>query len=396
MNILLAFDKFKHAMTAEEACAYTEEVILQTNPDWKVQEAPLSDGGEGFCELLTKQAHGQLVPSPVLGPRLKAVTSHFGLVQGENIPSGILKKLNLTTRNTLGIVEMASASGLAMLAKEELDPKRSTSYGTGQLLEAAAQAGADALILGIGGSATNDLGLGALEALGITFQYSTPHAHVLPEHWDAILEIDVSSLDTLPPLFIACDVKNPLTGPQGATSVYGPQKGLKSLDFDYFETHMQKLAQQLCNLFGKEENLMHAPGSGAAGGIAFALQAAYSATLLPGFQFVAEWINLEEKIKWADIILTGEGRFDPTSLQGKGPGAILALAQKHQTAIELFVGCTSGNVEKMITVPLQSITPRGMTTETALRKGKENIQNAIRNRFSHSHDNSHHSNTHVP
>jgi len=381
MNILIAFDKFKHAMTAQEACTYAEEAILARHPDWNTLKAPLSDGGEGFCSLLTQKAQGQLLERTVLGPNLRARQACFGLVEGKNLEPELLRQLGLGIDNIIAIIDMASASGLEMLSQEERNPMHTTSFGTGQLLKEAAEAGADALLLGVGGSATNDLGLGALEALGLTIDYKTPHEHFLPAFWKDVEQLGKKELVSLPPIFIACDVTNPLLGEKGATATYGTQKGLREEDFNHIESHMKSAALRLCDLFGKSENLLKNPGSGAAGGIAFALQVAYNATLIPGFNLVSQWTRLEEKIKWADLIITGEGQFDLSSLEGKAPGSIIALVKKLQKPIELFVGCAENNAKAAINAPIHCITPKGMSTKTALKQGKENIKTAMYKRF---------------
>mgnify|MGYP005843207525 CR=1 FL=1 len=381
MNILIAFDSFKHAMTAQEACSYAEEAILASHPDWKTLKVPLSDGGEGFCALLTQEAQGCLLKRTVLGPNLIPQQGCFGLVEGKNVDSALIRQLSLDKENTLGIIEMASASGLEILSMDNKNPMHTSSFGTGQLLKEAAAAGADALLLGAGGSATNDLGLGALEALGLTMEYTRQHQHFLPKFWKDVKNFDKGALTPLPPIFIACDVQNPLLGEKGATATYGAQKGLRKEDFDYIEFHMRDSALKLCNLFGKSKKLLKTPGSGAAGGVAFALRVAYSGKILPGFSLISQWIGLKEKIKWADLILTGEGQLDSSSLQGKGPGSIIALAKKLQKPVELFVGCVDNNAEARINAPIYGITPEGMDTETALQKSKENIKTAISKRF---------------
>lgn len=382
MNILIAFDKFKHAMTAQEACTYAEEAILAQHPDWNTLKAPLSlMGGGGFCSLLTQEAQGQRLKRTALGPNLEPQQACFRLVTGEKIEPELLKQLGLEIDNIIAIIDMASASGLEMLPQESRDPMHASSVGTGELLKEVAAVGADALLLGVGGSATNDLGVGALEALGLTINYKTPHEHFLPAFWKDVEQLGKEKLVRLPPIFIACDVTNPLLGEKGATATFGAQKGLGEKDFDYIEAHMKDSALSLCDLFGKSENLLKTPGAGAAGGIAFALQVAYGAKLLPGFSLVSQWTRLEEKIKWADLIITGEGQFDLSSLEGKAPGSIIASAKKLQKPIELFVGCAENNAKAAINAPIYCITPKGMSTKTALKQGKENIKTAMYKRF---------------
>lgn len=369
-------------MTAQEACTYAEEAILAQHPDWNTLKAPLSlMGGGGFCSLLTQEAQGQRLKRTALGPNLEPQQACFRLVTGEKIEPELLKQLGLEIDNIIAIIDMASASGLEMLPQESRDPMHASSVGTGELLKEVAAVGADALLLVVGGSATNDLGVGALEPLGLTINCKTPHEHFLPAFWKDVEQLGKEKLVRLPPIFIACDVTNPLLGEKGATATFGAQKGLEEKDFDYIEAHMKDSALSLCDLFGKSENLLKTPGAGAAGGIAFALQVAYGAKLLPGFSLVSQWTRLEEKIKWADLIITGEGQFDLSSLEGKAPGSIIASAKKLQKPIELFVGCAENNAKAAINAPIYCITPKGMSTKTALKQGKENIKTAMYKRF---------------
>jgi glycerate kinase len=235
---------------------------------------------------------------------------------------------------------MAAASGLALLANEERDPRQATSFGTGQVLAVAAAEGPAALLLGVGGSATNDLGLGALTALGLEMRDRSGSAlgPLPPARWGEIGAFSGDPRRNLPPLRIACDVENPLLGPNGALAVYGPQKGLQPSDYDAFEAECARLAMLLCRQFGQDEALMRRPGAGAAGGIAFGLMAATGASLLSGIALMDAWLDLDHRIAEADLVITGEGRFDTTSLAGKGPGAVARRALALGKEVHVFAG----------------------------------------------------------
>lgn len=344
MRVLVAFDKFKDALSAPAACRVAGETLRALHPDWEIDLCPLSDGGEGFAEILTHAAGGSLTARPVAGPLGEVVSAAIGIVKLGKLPPPAAARLrsaaSLPADATLALIDLASANGLALLDPTRRDPWRTTTRGTGELMRAAAQTGAAAILLGIGGSATNDLGLGALAALGVNF-FSPAGGLVdppVPLAWPAGTTVGGAVVAGLPPILIACDVTNPLLGPDGCTVVYGPQKGLAAGDVPALEDQSARIARLLCTHFGKAASLAVTPGAGAAGGFAFGLMVAADATLLPGFELVADWLDLDRRIAAADLVLTGEGRFDLTSLAGKGPGAVLARAQKARRDVHVFAG----------------------------------------------------------
>ena len=344
MRVLLAFDKFKDSLTAPQACAAAAAALRERHPDWSLDECPLADGGEGFAPILTRAAGGVSLVHEVAGPRGQPVAAGFGLVPWQQIPPAAQALLNLPLDRrepaNIAVIEMAAASGLALLPNDQRDPWQTTSRGTGELIAEAARRGAAAILLGIGGSATNDLGLGALSALGLGFadDAGRPVSPPVPAHWSRIQRLTGTVPTSLPPIFIACDVTNPLLGPQGATAVYGPQKGLQSADLARLEHECARLGLMLCTRCGKPDTLMDAPGAGAAGGIAFGLMAAAGARLLSGFDLVSAWLDLERRIAAADLVFTGEGRFDASSLTGKGPGAVARRALALGKPVQVFAG----------------------------------------------------------
>ncbi len=229
MRVLLAFDKFKHALSARAACAAAAAGIREAFPHARTDEAPLSDGGEGFCEILTHAVSGTVHKHTVHGPRLKKVEAQWGEVDLSKIPKAARDLLDLPDHGRLAIIEMAQASGLALLEPGERNPWLTTSFGTGELIGHAANQHARAILLGIGGSATNDLGLGALEAVGLEFRDANGDSlkHLTPEKFGAVVRIAGDGWPAIcPDLRIACDVRNPLPRPQWLHRHLRSAKGL--------------------------------------------------------------------------------------------------------------------------------------------------------------------------
>jgi len=383
MRVLLAFDKFKDALTAPAACEITARALRERHPDWTLDLCPLSDGGEGFCDILTGAAGGRVVTSSVTGPRETIVPARIGLVALEKIPRAARAQLALEQRSDadpaiVAVIEMANASGLALLSPEARDPWHTTTRGTGELIRTAGELGASAVLLGVGGSATNDLGLGALVALGLECRTAAGRLidPPVPARWRDIARIDGKLAAPPPPIRIACDVTNPLLGPRGAAAVYGPQKGLRPGDLPRMEHEMARLALLLCHRFGQTDALMDAPGTGAAGGLSFGLMAAAGAQLRPGFDLVAAWLDLEARLTAADMVITGEGRFDESSSSGKGPGAVAARALALGKNVHVFAGGVAAAARERLA--LHAITPAGTALDRALRESSLNLAAAVR------------------
>ncbi len=382
MRVLVAFDKFKDSITAPQACGITSDAIASVRGGWQLDECPLTDGGEGFADILTRSAVGTLRRVEVTGPRGGPVTASFGLVSVNEIPDAARAMLGPAMGRPEGfvaVVEMASASGLALLASPMRDLRLASSVGTGQLLKAAAAAGARAILLGVGGSATHDLGLGALASLGIRYSGAAGEAldPLVPTDWAFLHDISGRIPEGFPPIVIACDVENPLLGRQGALAVYGPQKGLKPEDAARLEEETARVAGLVCRYFEKPEELCSRPGSGAAGGIAFGLMAAANARLLPGFEFVSSWIDLDDRLSAADMVVTGEGRFDESSLSGKGPGTIVRRALAQGKLVHVFTGQVA-LAKKIPGLLTHEITPDGMPLAKALADAPTLLSEAVR------------------
>lgn len=393
MRALLAFDKFKDALSAPQACALAAGSLRARQPDWTLDLCPLTDGGEGFCEILTQALGGSFEAHTVTGPRGEPVVARLGFVPLALIPATARRLLDLPDSQLsalnsqlpldarVAVVEMAAASGLALLAPEARDPWLTSTTGTGELIRLAARPGVAAILLGLGGSATSDLGLGALAALGLNFVSATGELidPPTPSRWPEIARLDGRLPADLPPLRIACDVANPLLGPNGAAAIYGPQKGLRPADLRRLDNEAARLALLLCTHSAKPDALMDVPGAGAAGGISFGLMAAASAQLISGFDLVSAWLDLDSRLAAADLVLTGEGRFDASSLSGKGPGALAARAAALGKPVHVFAGAITAAPVPGLT--LHAITPPGTPLPAALRAAATNLTATVDRTF---------------
>jgi glycerate kinase len=309
MRIVIAPDKFKGCLSAPQVAAAMAAGVRRVGPDITIEEIPVADGGEGTVDTLVAITGGRLMTARVTGPLPDMqVEAAFGILGN----------------GTTAVIEMAAASGLALLRHDQHDPMKTTTYGTGELLLVAARAGARRIILGIGGSATVDGGVGCAQACGVRFDVDRG-VMVGPDDppltGAAVVYADPSkAADNLPAaklrgieVMVACDVNNPLIGPRGAACVFGPQKGATREQVQQLDRALENLSLQVPR--GCE--LRELPGAGAAGGLGFGMMAFFGATLRPGFEIVAETVGLRDRIVGADLVLTGEGRLDASSLGGK-------------------------------------------------------------------------------
>jgi glycerate kinase len=345
MRILAAFDKCKDSLSAREICSLAKQVILTRSSLDQVQTIPLTDGGEGFAELLTLAKGGTFHPVSVKDSLGRENEVKVGLISIENLCDDLLKFMNLNTRGKIAVIEMASVVGLCNLRQSERNPWLTSTYGVGQLLKEVSSLGSSSILLGIGGSSTNDMGVGALSALGVNLldQRGNIISFPSPIRWPSVDQISIDNLMELPPIRIACDVSNSLLGKNGATYQFASQKGLPIDQIDKMEEEVIKMSETLSFSFHKTLDSRKNEGTGAAGGIGYGLNLAYDAEFVPGFSLTEKWFGLEDAIKRADLILTGEGRFDSTSLYGKGPYEIIRLASKFNKKVIVLAGAVEEN-----------------------------------------------------
>ncbi len=318
MKIIIAPQSFKGSLTAKEATNIILDSAKSVFPNAELVGLPIADGGDGTLETIIDATNGELINSNVKGPDNRIVEASWGLFNSEK-------------NEKTAIIEMARASGLAMLDPNNLDPFNSTTFGTGELIINAVKYGAKKIILGIGGSATNDCGIGVAKAVGIKFLDSKKNEiDNNVANFSKIREINLNNI--IPELKnvkfeVACDVTNTLCGIEGASYIYGPQKGASIDDIKILDKSLLHIG----NLIEKELNLnvLNLKGGGAAGGLGAGMVAFFGATLRPGVDIIFDTLNVEEKIKDADLIITGEGQFDISSTYNKAPTAIAKLGKKY-------------------------------------------------------------------
>ena len=318
MKIIIAPQSFKGSLTAKEATQIITDCAKNIFPESELIGIPIADGGDGTLETIIDATNGKLMNSQVKGPNNSVVQASWGLFNSEN-------------NEKIGIIEMARASGLAMIDPKNLDPFNSTSFGTGELILDALKNGAKKIILGIGGSATNDCGIGVAKAVGIKFLDSKNNeVDNNVSNFSNIKKINLdkfnSHLNDIK-FEVACDVTNILCGKEGASYIYGPQKGASAQDIKILDKNLLHIG----NLIEKDlgVNVLNIKGGGAAGGLGAGMVAFFGAKLRPGVDIIFDTLGVEEKIKDADLIITGEGQFDISSTYNKAPTAIAKLGKKY-------------------------------------------------------------------
>jgi len=380
MRILATFDKFKDALRADQVCKIVSSNLEDDALDIEVLPCPLTDGGEGFVDVLSRTRPSQTLLLEARNSFGQKIEVSAATVSLEDLPAGIITSLDLPIYGTLFILEMASVCGLSSLLPSDRNPWDTSTEGVGDLLKAAKEMKADAILLGIGGSSTNDAGIGALCSLGLSALDSKGEeiSPVQPFTWHRIDACKAESLVDLPKIRIACDVENPLLGPEGATFQFAPQKGLPLSELDALEERMCRAVDLLDECFSSAKSKARKKGAGAAGGIGFGLSLAYDVKLVSGFQLVSDWLCLPEKIESSDLVITGEGKFDRTSLAGKGPYAVLQLANEYSIPKILVCGkIDEGIKEELFTrvgdVQCVSISQPDLSLEGNLAATRDNL-----------------------
>lgn len=340
-SILLAFDKFKDCMTAAEVTDIVARQVKARWPEATVFEAPLTDGGEGFAEILTSQVQGRLESVKVRGPRFETLDATLGWVDMSHVPGPARELLDFPPQaQKVAVIEMAQASGIQSVPIDARDARHTSTLGTGQMLFHALFQNADAILLGVGGSATSDMGLGALQVLGFELLDADGQAieNFTPAQIENLAAIRAPQTPFKLPIRIACDVTNPLTGSNGAAHVFGPQKGLTADLIPAFDNEIGRVADLLAQACMLPTHQASQPGDGAAGGIAYGLRVALDAKIVPGFELVRAWLRLDERLASCDCLFTGEGKWDQSSLSGKGPYAVIEAVIDRPVDIYLIGG----------------------------------------------------------
>ncbi|SUV07683.1 glycerate kinase family protein [Priestia megaterium] len=368
MKIVIAPDSFKESLTALHVCEAVEKGIRTHFPDAEISKVPMADGGEGTVQSLVDATGGQIIQAKVTGPLDKEVEAFYGIL-GDG---------------KTAVIEMAAASGLHHVPMDERNPLITTTRGTGELILKALDHKVKHIIIGIGGSATNDGGAGMAKALGA--KLLDANGAEIKEGGGSLNQlaaIDLTNLDSRlaeVKVEVACDVDNPLTGETGASAVFGPQKGatpdmVKQLDRNL--AHYAAVIEKEMDI-----HIQNVPGAGAAGGLGGGLLAFLSAELKPGVDIVIKATQLESYIKNADLVITGEGRIDGQTIYGKTPIGVAKTAKKHSVpviAIAGSIGTGSEAVYEHGISALFSVVPGAVDLSEALEKASENIERTAKN-----------------
>ena len=374
MKVVAAIDSFKGSMTSMEAGRAAREGILAAHPDAEVVIRPLADGGEGTTDALIEGLGGKRIDITVTGPLGAPVSCYYGYLSstentgkksaGKSKGTGGVESGTDGAGSATAIMEMAAAAGITLT--DVRDPLRATTFGVGEMIRDAMDRGCRDFIIGIGGSATNDGGIGMLKALG--FRFTDLEGNDPGEGGQAlgkVASIDITGRD--PRLDecrfrVACDVTNPLCGKNGATYIYGPQKGVTDEMKESLDQAMAHYASVAADTLGQDH--AEAAGAGAAGGLGFALLSFLNAELTPGIQLILDAVGLEEELKDADVVITGEGRLDHQTAMGKAPVGVAELAKKHGAKVIAFAGSVTPDAGACNAAGIDAFFPivRGVTT----------------------------------
>ncbi|EPF5351165.1 glycerate kinase [Cronobacter sakazakii] len=367
-KIVIAPDSFKESLSAMDVAKAIEAGFREIYPQASYVCVPMADGGEGTVEAMVAATGGQIITTPVTAPLGNKVDGFFGLLgDGET-----------------AVVEMAAASGLHLVPTAQRDPRITTSYGTGELILAALERGVKAIIIGIGGSATNDGGAGMMQALGARFLDG--EGCELAPGGAALARLERLDLSALDPrlaqvsVTAACDVDNPLCGEKGASAVFGPQKGATPAMVTELDAALRRFGEQLEAATGKA--IISAPGAGAAGGMGAALLGMLNAELRPGIEIVIESLGLAQAVRDADLVITGEGRLDSQSIHGKTPVGVARVAKQFQRPVVAIAGSLTPDYQIVHEHGIDaafSVIDRIVTLQEALDDAARNLRVTGRN-----------------
>lgn len=370
MKIFIAVDSFKGSLGSKEAGEIIKEGILEEIKNAEVFVSPLADGGEGTVEALVDGLNGEYKNIEVTGPLNKKTIAKYGIVENKVI------------------MEMAESSGLTLVEREKRNPLNTTTFGLGEMIKDALDNGYREFIIGIGGSATNDIGLGMLTSLGYKFlDINNNEVGIYGRDLEKIVSIDDSFVDGRIKeckFEIACDVDNPLFGENGAANIYGPQKGATKEDIEKLDMWAENLSNIVKEKYNKSfENV---EGVGAAGGLGYAFMTFLNGKLNRGIDIILDFLNLENEIKNSDVAITGEGEIDYQTMMGKAPSGIAKIAKKYNIPVIGLAGSLGKDVERINAEGIDayfSITPKPISLEKAMERefSKENLKSTVKQIF---------------
>ncbi|MET0857516.1 MAG: glycerate kinase [Telluria sp.] len=368
MKIVIAPDSYKESLSAMQVATEIEAGFREIFPDAEYVKIPVADGGEGTVQAMIEATGGRRVELAATGPLGQPVQAFYGLTGGD----------------VIAVIEMAAASGLELVPPAERNPLITTSFGTGELIRCALDAGARRFILGVGGSATNDGGAGMLQALGVRL-LDGQGAELGPGGGQLarLAGIDVGQLDGRidESVFeIACDVSNPLVGPQGASAIFGPQKGASAEMVQELDANLRHFADIIQRDLGQD--VADVAGAGAGGGIAAAMMVFLGGRLRPGSEIVTDAVGLDAAVRDADLVITGEGRIDSQSVQGKTPVGVARVARRHGKPVIGVGGCLAADASAVHSHGIDAVfgaVSRPCTVREALDAAAVNLRSAARN-----------------
>ncbi|WP_318517558.1 glycerate kinase [Photobacterium leiognathi] len=368
MKIIIAPDSYKESLTAMEVATAIENGFRQVIPNAEYIKLPMADGGEGTVQSLVDASNGTIIERSVTGPLGEQVNGFFGLM-GDG---------------KTAIIEMAAASGLHLVSPDLRNPMLTTSFGTGELILAALDKGVEHIIVGIGGSATNDGGIGMAQALGVRFlDENNKQISYGGGALDRLHHIDISNIDprlVSVRLEVACDVDNPLCGEKGTSQVFGPQKGATPEMVTQLDNNLAHYAEIIKRDLGKDVKDM--AGAGAAGGMGAALLGLFNTQLRPGIEIVMDAVNLADALKDADLVITGEGRIDSQTIHGKTPIGVARTAKRFNKPVIGIAGSLSYDCNVVLEHGIDavfSVVPRSVSLAEALAEAAINVELTARN-----------------
>lgn len=363
-KIVIAPDSFKESLSAQKAAEAIRTGVQRVYPKAECVCIPIADGGEGTVDALVAARDGKFVTKQVMGPMGNKVRARYALLED----------------GALAVIEMASASGLELVKRDARDPRVATTFGTGELIRDALDKGVERIIVGVGGSATNDGGVGMAQALGVKFL--DKNGKVMKNgtgggDLGSIASIDASELHAgvrRGRIRVACDVDNPLTGPRGASAVYGPQKGATPAMVKELDAGLKHLSKIVKASLGS--NHVKVPGAGAAGGLGYGLISFVAAEPVRGVDTILKLAGLKEAIEGADLVITGEGRIDFQTGFGKAPAGVVKLANRYRIPVVAIGGAVSADAAKLFEAGfdgLEACVTEVCDVETALKQAQANL-----------------------